>query len=309
MKRFLVPLLLVLSVLLNVLQFFRSGSGGTDSTPPGRKEPGYESGISASAGPSPGHPEAPKESGVPAPAGTDATRSSGAGGATEAVLGAVNEDELIYGPDFSFTRPPEIHGETPPAVNQSRLKAAALEPPSKAEAFSIHAVVHLPGDRVIDLGETRAAPGQQMLLQKVREFPFPVGIGLAETDKSAGSQAMRPVTPAEFENAIVGIDLELDVTPAPGALVVGGKLRHRTFQAFGRMPGMLFSPIATEGADESGKKVEVILTENRIIQPQFMITESQVLAAATDGQPIRIPVKMLFGQSILELTCRSVPDP
>ena len=120
---------------------------------------------------------------------------------------------------------------------------------------------------------------------------------------------MTPVTPRQFEFENAGIELEIDVTPAPGALVLGGRLRHRTFQAFGRMPGTLFSPVATEGTDESGKKVDVLLTENKVLQPQFMITESQILAAATEGQPIRIPVKMIFGQTILELTCRSVPKP
>ena len=69
------------------------------------------------------------------------------------------------------------------------------------------------------------------------------------------------------------------------------------------MPGEVFSPIYATGQSEAGKSVDVILTENKVLQPQFSVAETPFLAAATAGEHCRVPVRMTWGQTILELTC------
>ena len=91
--------------------------------------------------------------------------------------------------------------------------------------------------------------------------------------------------------------MDLDLTPAPGTLVLGGSVRQTVFDGFGRMPGEIFSPML-EG--------DIVLTDNKVLQPQFTTRESPFIAAAAEGQPIRIPVQTSFGQSFLELTCTPV---
>jgi hypothetical protein len=63
------------------------------------------------------------------------------------------------------------------------------------------------------------------------------------------------------------------------------------------MPGEIFSPI-WEG--------DTILTENKVLQPQFATREMPFVAGAAPGQPCLVPVRMEFGQTFLELTCTPV---
>jgi len=218
-------------------------------------------------------------------------------------LAALPEEELLFG---SWKNPGDrTYGEPTSRITGEQMQALAKQEPSKAAKFRIHAVLHLPGNRTLDLGASETGPGQPVKIQRIKEFPYPTSIAIANpAPPSPGSSfPVTPTTPGDFDLRNQGLEIEVDVTPAPGTLVLGGQVTHRTFEGFGRMPGEVFSPIYTKGTSESGANVDVILTDNKVLQPQFVVAETPFLAAATEGEPCRIPVRMTWGQATLELTC------
>lgn len=234
------------------------------------------------------------------------TKVTGTSGPAKDDPATLTEDELLFGPIYGAggMAKAATHGEPTGRVSPERLKALAKEEPSKAEKFRVSGVLHLPGDRVLDLGSVSVEPGRAMKFERIRESPFPTSIKMAEIDpKNGGSFPVSPTTPGSFETRDTGIVIEVDVTPAAGTLVLGGQVMHRTLDGFGRMPGEVFSPIWTTGVSETGASQDVILTENKVMQPQFSVSEVPFLAAAAAGEPCRVPVRMGFGQTILELTC------
>jgi|GEM_PF-5786736 len=208
-----------------------------------------------------------------------------------------SEDELIFGGSGNLHDTP-VHGEPSGKVSPQRLKALANMPASRAERFLLHARLLLPGGRMLDVGTSEFSAGQRIKLERLREFPFPTSVALARVDvpPQAGQPGFPviPTTPGGFEFKIRGLEIELDVTPAPGSLVIGGCVKQTVFEAFGRMPGEAFSPVSQDN---------IIITDNKVLQPQFVSRECPFVAAATAGEPCQIPVLMSFGQTILELTC------
>lgn len=227
-------------------------------------------------------------------------------GQAQKQLADLPEDELLFGAMNAGTA--RTHGEPSGRVTPERMKELSKQEPSKAERFRVQAVLHLPGDRKVELGASEIGPGMPLTIERVREFPFPTSIGTADSDPFASQSSfpVTPTTPGDFEVRNQGIVIEVDVTPAAGTLVLGGQVTHRTFEGFGRMPGEVFLPIYTKGVSETGGSEDVILTENKVLQPQFNVAETPFLAAATAGEPCRVPVRMTFGQTILELTCTPV---
>lgn len=220
-----------------------------------------------------------------------------------------SEDELIFGGSGNLHHTP-VHGEPSGKVSPQRLKALANMPASQAGRFRLHARLLLPGERTLDLGSSEFAAGQRIKLERLKEFPFPTSVALARADvppqPGQSDFPVIPTTPGSFEFKNMGLEIDLDVTPAPGLLVIGGSLRQTVFEGFGRMPGEAFSPIYTTGASESGSPVDVILTDNKVLQPQFITRECPFVAAATAGHPMQVPVLMSFGQTWLELTCTPI---
>jgi hypothetical protein len=208
-----------------------------------------------------------------------------------------SEDALIFGRSGHGEGTP-IHGEPSGKVSPQRLVELAGTAASQAERFQLHARLLLPGDRELEFETLDFAAGQRIKLERLREFPFPGSIVMARADGPvrAGQPAppVTPTTPGNFEFKNLGLEIELDVTPAPGSLVIGGNIRQTVFEGFALMPGEAFSPVWEDS---------VILTENKVLQPQFISTENPFVAAATAGQPLKVPVLMSFGQTVLELTC------
>lgn len=218
------------------------------------------------------------------------------------------EDELVFGASGIAGGTP-VHGEPSGKISPQRLKELAAMPVSQAGRFQVHARLFLPGDRMLDLGTYDFAAGHRIKFERLKEFPFPTSVALARVGAAAspfgregeslspeqGSLSVTPTTPADFEFQNRGLEIELDLTPAAGSLVIGGSLRQTVFEGFGRMPGEAFSPIGHDDED---------LTDNKLLQPQFTTRESPFVAAATEGQPVRIPVLTSFGQTFLEITCR-----
>jgi hypothetical protein len=204
-----------------------------------------------------------------------------------------SEEELIYGNWKSWDNIP-----TPDkTISQAQLADKARQPVSQAEKFSLHARLLLPGDRKLEFGAGEVNAGQRIKLERLREFPFPTSVAIAQVpDDNPGF--VNPTTPADFETRNAGVTIDLDITPAPGVLMLGGELIQRRFEGFGRMPGEVFAPIVNNEG--------VLLTENKMLQPQFTAVESPFLAAASAGVPIRVPIRMAFGETILELTCTPV---
>ena len=166
-------------------------------------------------------------------------------------LAAVEESELVFGTrnPGKIVRNPHVGSTT-----LEEMRQLAKQEPSKAAKFRIHAVMHLPGERVLDLGTADVAPGLTIKLERLREFPFPTSIAIAKAkdfaipaNPNGGSFPVTPTTPGDFEVRHIGVTVEVDVTPTAGALVLGGQVTHRSCESFGRMPGELFAPIATTG--------------------------------------------------------------
>jgi hypothetical protein len=225
-------------------------------------------------------------------------------GDQEKVLALRTDEELLFGVTSGSVR--EHRGEVK-ATTRARMVELAKEEPSVALKFRLEAVLLLPGDRRVELGTSEIEAGSHMKFEKLKEFPYPTSIGLASMKPVAGkvegtSFPVTPTVPGDFEFANTGIEVEVDVTPAPGALVLGGMLKHRAFEGFGRMPGEVFGEVREPVADGSS----IVLTENKVLQPQFVVAEVPFLAAAVAGVPIRVPVRMAFGQTFLELTCTPV---
>jgi hypothetical protein len=222
----------------------------------------------------------------------------------DAVLALRTEDELLFGVTSGSVK--EHRGEVA-KTTRARMLELAKEEPATAPKFRLEAVLLLPGDRRVELGTSEIEAGSHMKFEKLKEFPYPTSIGLASMKPVAGAVAgtsfpVTPTVPGDFEFANTGIEVEVDVTPAPGALVLGGMLKHRAFEGFGRMPGEVFGEVREPVADGSS----IVLTENKVLQPQFVVAEVPFLAAAVAGVPIRVPVRMAFGQTFLELTCTPV---
>lgn len=218
----------------------------------------------------------------------------------DAVLALRSEEELLFGVTTGNVK--EHRGEVA-KTTRARMLELAKEEPTTAPKFRLEAVLLLPGDRRVELGTSEIEAGSHMKFEKLKEFPYPTSIGLASMKPVAGTSfPVTPAVPGDFEFANTGIEVEVDMTPAPGALVLGGMLKHRAFEGFGRMPGEVFGEVREPVADGSS----IVLTENKVLQPQFVVAEVPFLAAAVAGVPIRVPVRMAFGQTFLELTCTPV---
>ena len=291
-------LLLGGSVAVNLWQWSRTGEGADGPGVRARREVAVVGAAAADV----------KVGGVKAGGGGGEKPEEGGNGVRagdqEKVLALRTDEELLFGVTSGSVR--EHRGEVK-ATTRARMVELAKEEPSVALKFRLEAVLLLPGDRRVELGTSEIEAGSHMKFEKLKEFPYPTSIGLASMKPVAGkvegtSFPVTPTVPGDFEFANTGIEVEVDVTPAPGALVLGGMLKHRAFEGFGRMPGEVFGEVREPVADGSS----IVLTENKVLQPQFVVAEVPFLAAAVAGVPIRVPVRMAFGQTFLELTCTPV---
>lgn len=143
----------------------------------------------------------------------------------------------------------------------------------------------------------------------IREFLYPEAFQLAhfQHPDQGSSFPVSPTTPTSFTTQLLGVELELDIEPVGGLLIMGGKLNHRIATYFDVMTGEAFSPITTTATDPDGQSTELILSNNQVLQPRFAISESPFVVSASAGTPVKIPVQTTFGATFLEITCRQVP--
>lgn len=217
----------------------------------------------------------------------------------------MTEDELIFGnQDFKQGWP--IQSAPRGKVSSERLRELADAPPSGAAHFLVKARLQLPGDRWMDFGTLDIRRGQRAKLERIKEFPYPTSYQTPQPATPPGNDSsypVIPVTPLEFETKNYGVEIELDVEPLGGLLIVGGKVSHSRFDGFGQMPGEAFAPIYAPATDSDGRSTEVLLTDNKVLQPRFTTGESPFVAAAASGTVCLIPVQLAFGQTFLEVTC------
>jgi hypothetical protein len=286
-SRRLLPILLVISLGLNVSQFLRTREAPESVVPSRTAARAAKARVAADVPPERNEEEEPEvEDDEPVMVRKVPPASS-------IPPEQQTEDELIYG-KWRTGSDLLVPDKT---ISQSQLVDKARQPVSQAEKFSLRARLLLPGDRALDFGGGEVKAGQSIKMERLREFPFPTGVALAGVPEGA-PDSVKPTTPADFETRKSGVTIDLDITPAPGVLMLGGELVQRRFEGFGRMPGEVFAPIVNNEG--------VLLTDNKMLQPQFTAVESPFLAAASAGVPIRVPVRMAFGETILELTCSPV---
>ncbi len=247
-------------------------------------------------------PKEPRASVSPEDAGGESITASASPAATDTALWT--EDELLY--SRPGLRDAPEHGKPSPATTREKLAAISAQGESKATHFSVRAVLTLPGGRTLDLGTALVKPGLKSKFSRLKEFPFPSELQLANLKPTAGIYPVIPTVPTRFETRNSGLEVEIDVTPVGGMLALGGQLTHRTFDGFGRMPGEAFAPIIARGVNAAGQPEDVILSENKLLQPQFSVSETPFIAAVDAGGTVRVPVRMNFGQTQLELTCTPV---
>ena len=293
-RTYVLTLLLGGSVVLNLWQWSRTGEVAHGVGVRVRREVAVVEAAAADA--RVGGVKAGGEGGEKVEAAGSRDRETDA----DAVLALRSEEELLFGVTSGSVK--EHRGEVA-KTTRARMLEMAKEEPSAAPKFRLEAVLLLPGDRRVELGTSEIEAGSHMKFEKLKEFPYPTSIGLASMKPVAGTSfPVTPAVPGDFEFANTGIEVEVDMTPAPGALVLGGMLKHRAFEGFGRMPGEVFGEVREPVADGGS----ILLTENKVLQPQFVVAEVPFLAAAVAGVPIRVPVRMAFGQTFLELTCTPV---
>ena len=293
-RTYVLTMLLGGSVVLNLWQWSRTGEGADGPGMRVRREVAVVEAAAADV----------RVKGVKAGAEEGGKAEEGGIGErdidADAVLALRSEEELLFGVTSGSVK--EHRGEVA-KTTRARMVELAKEEPATAPKFRLEAVLLLPGDRRVELGTSEIEAGSHMKFEKLKEFPYPTSIGLASMQPVAGTSfPVTPAVPGDFEFANTGVEVEVDMTPAPGALVLGGMLKHRAFEGFGRMPGEVFGEVREPVADGSS----IVLTENKVLQPQFVVAEVPFLAAAVAGVPIRVPVRMAFGQTFLELTCTPV---
>lgn len=167
-------------------------------------------------------------------------------------------------------------------------------PASQAERLRLHGRLLLPGDKVLDLGEFDVKPGQKMRFERIKEFPYPNSFDPAQPQDSGSPFPVIPATPGSFDIQNTGLTAEIEVTAGPGSIMLAGRVTQRVFEGFSQMPGEAFLPIIDN---------DTLLTDNKVLMPQFTTREAPFVAAATAGQPCLVPVQTSFGHTFLELTC------
>lgn len=189
------------------------------------------------------------------------------------------------------------------------MQELAQDTPEPAEAYEIRGRLQLPGGRWVEFKPGTAAPGQTLRWAMTREFLYPNGYEFAHQPPKdeETSFAYIPTTPTGFDTQQLGVEIELDVEPLGGVLIIGGAMRHCVFAAFGMMTGEAFSPITAPAIGPDGSPVDIVLTDNQVLLPRFATHESPFTVSAAPGTLQLIPVRMAFGATFLEITCRPTP--
>ena len=102
-------------------------------------------------------------------------------------------------------------------------------------------------------------------------------------DSTLNSYPITPANPTSFDVTNVGWTLDLRARPQGSFIMIEGTLTRKKAGPQLRAAGIPFQPIAVLASDALGRKVPVILTENRAEQPTIITTDYPVRIAATPG--------------------------
>lgn len=149
--------------------------------------------------------------------------------------------------------------------------------PLDKAAATIAKLEKMPGSSLLNAPTITTKSGQRSTVQNVREFIYPSGYIPSKFSPPSGDKpvqvgpgqgiAAAPAVPEDFEMRPVGFRLEVD----PVVSQDGSRIEMNLAPELIGFAGFVnySSPIKAVVADKDGKAQEVILTENKVVQPVF----------------------------------------
>lgn len=175
-------------------------------------------------------------------------------------------------------------------VTLDQYKAWEHGTPLKAREFRITARLEKEKGEVTEFPSIRAKAGQEVVVFAGREFIYPTEFDLPETSRLEEGQGdgsafpVTPTTPTVFATRDVGDVLKISAKPKGPFVEFQGSLATTTADLSSRSSAEAVSPI-------SDAKKQCLLTENKVLQPEFKTTESMIYSAGLPTSEHRIALK------------------
>ena len=147
-------------------------------------------------------------------------------------------------------------------------------------------------------GEVRAVPldvkpGQQAMVDLIREFRYPSAFELPKANAKTGS--VTPTAPTEFEVRNIGMTISFTPTVSGPFVILQGKVMEIVFEGFTQNPGAPFHVITVKDG--------TVVSPNRVQSPMFTIRETPFYAALQPGKPETFFVNTEHGPQKLTVSC------
>ncbi|QIF04874.1 hypothetical protein [Roseimicrobium sp. ORNL1] len=190
-------------------------------------------------------------------------------------------------------------------VTLDQYKAWEHGTPLKAREFLITARLEKENGEMTEFPSIRAKVGQVVVVSAGREFIYPTEFDLPETrleegqgdGSKGGAFPVTPTTPTVFATRDVGEVLKISAKPKGPFVEFRGSLATTTADLSSRSSAEAVSPI-------SDAKKQCLLTENKVLQPEFKTTESMIYSAGLPSSEHRIALQN--GKSTLVVKCEVV---
>ncbi|RBP37701.1 hypothetical protein DES53_11383 [Roseimicrobium gellanilyticum] len=191
-------------------------------------------------------------------------------------------------------------------VSIEQYKAWEYGPPLKARQFRITAHLEKENGELTEFGTVTAKAGRVVVVNATREFIYPTEFDLPETlrpeegqgdGSKSGAFPVTPSTPKAFATRDIGDVLKISAKPKGAFLELQGSLSTTSASLTSRSRAEAVSPI-------SDAKKQCILTDNKVLQPEFKTTESLIYSAGLPTSEHRIALQ--DGKSTLVVKCEVV---
>ena len=163
----------------------------------------------------------------------------------------------------------------------SQLKELEQAPPLKAKEVKITCKVIETDGSVSVLPSVLARIGQKVTVELHKEFIYPLTYDLVETpkklrDRNGDTFPVTPATPKAFGKEKIGTTLDITTVIRGPFIEIRGKFATKTVEPNSFGAGEAYSPIVV-----MDRGSEVIVTENRVVTPEFKEVTNTVLVCGT----------------------------
>lgn len=207
--------------------------------------------------------------------------------------------------------------EAGPANRQSAISVTDLErllkqKPAPGSRVTVSARLVKPDGEAMVLPVIETRTGQSAKVERLSEFSYPAAydfpkVGSLQPPAGSTSYPVTPSTPKNFRSKDTGITLSVKVSKEAAFLLLEGALTDVAFEQFTCNPGEAFAPIVTEGRGRFGGKVEVVLSDNKVLTPQFTERHTPFYISAVSGNTYRLEVNSSMPGTVLEITTSLQP--